>query len=357
MIMKRIFPTVGGLVVAGCCGCATLLGFEDAVDLAPEALSASDGGAQPGEDGGGHPGDDERATHDAGSDASDMGSDADSDAGPSVPTGVCVPAPPTDWNGPLTIHERSGATPSSPSCAGAYPLAVFDGFDMHVAAAAACACSCASPSGVACSAPVVGEFEDTSCQSAKGWFVAPTCASIDSDATRVRVGPSQASGGSCLPASEHVLAPVQWSASVRLCGPPSPATRSTCPVGEVRTASTAPPFQPGNACIARDGVWDCPSSYPVTRTYYDSVTDTRGCTPCTCDAPAGTACATTAAGFTNSSCSQGLRSIVPGACVAVGSTERMVVSTEATGGACTASGGTPTGDVAAAGPKTVCCLQ
>ncbi len=348
--------------------CASIWGFQDAVDLSDGGVDASleagslDGARRDGP-----------ASGDAAPDvASEAGLDASVDSAGEASAGgctnACVPAAPSGWQGPLEIYEGVGGPPppAPPGCGGAYATLAFDGNGAPAAPAATCTCSCGSPGGGTCGAPLANYFSDTNCTQSCGTPnqpIGPSCTTLGlgtCGGTHVTIGASPPTGGSCTPdAGSHVVPPA-WGGDVRLCAASVAPTGSGCTAGEVCAPATTLPFEPSTYCVAASGTPACPAGYPVQHVYYGSFSDTRGCSACTCSDPPDASCAGgTAEAYGATSCTGPPSSSgVPESCSSLGAQRAaMVTGLTWTAGPCQPSGGAPTGAFTPTTPTTICCTQ
>src|SRR5262249_16946061 len=144
-----------------------------------------------------------------------------------------------------------------------------------------------------------------------------------------------------------------------------------CAEGRMCTAATVLPFVPGNYCVARPGVWSCPSTYPTSHVYYHGATDTRGCSDCACEAPVDATCGAGAratyaqpdapgggATYDHPDCTGGEKKwTTPTSCTALGSEYGTSKPVEPRGGRCVAKGGAPIGALTPTTATTVCCVK
>src|SRR5439155_14169506 len=130
--------------------------------------------------------------------------------------------------------------------------------------------------------------------------------------------------------------------------------------GRVCAAKPSPPFG-SSLCIWQKGDVACPGApYSVKRIYYDSATDTRDCSACTCDPPTSVTCSgVKVATFADGECPANPAGSITasGACLsAPASTSVVQASSSSVGvGSCAAKAVTPIGSVTPTGPTTVCC--
>jgi hypothetical protein len=278
---------------------------------------------------------------------------------------ACVPAPPANWQGPYAIYEGMGSPlPVPPDCAraGPYSTDAYDGTGGLQAGPAQCSCACGALTGASCGSPVISFYSDANCTmscSPASQVIGSSCTVLDANACgglHFTLDPGPPSG-SCIPAASTTVPALEWQSNVRLCGMPSPAPTSGCGAGQLCVPSTGLPFE-NVYCVARTGAWACPSGYPAQRTYFASYVDTRTCSACACDPPAGIQCSVEVTTFGDVMCGGGaMTRSAPAGCSGAGMKAAMMMGSIATGGSCTASGGNAIGSVAPATPTTVCCTM
>jgi hypothetical protein len=146
-----------------------------------------------------------------------------------------------------------------------------------------------------------------------------------------------------------------------MCSAPA-ASLTGCSAG---VCLPTPPAEYGQLCIFQAGDIACPTSEYTTKTVvYQSIKDTRGCTPCACGTPAGGKCPADIEVFDEPNCAGTQVATFPGDGIACSPEElsmsgelsfRFVQTGNAAGATCAASGGAPTGTATGATPMTVCC--
>lgn len=305
---------------------------------------------------------------DAARDATDSGADSAQAGNEAGCAAVCVPQVPANWGGPYTIYEGTGGPPppTPPSCPGAYPNAVYDGTATPNAPAANCSCTCGAPTNATCLPPVANYFTDNGCTMPCGQNNQPittTCTNLDpcSGGLLTFSGPIP-SGGTCAPDAGSTVPAAGWTADVRLCGAAAALSNAGCDAGQICAPTAAFPLEAATYCIAQSGSVPCPPGYTAARTYYQSSTDTRACTPCSCGAPMGVTCAaSTITVDTAASCSLvgiGVVYGAPQACINTRGASAVVDSLPSPdGGICAPVGGTPTGSFTPTTPTTICCTK
>jgi hypothetical protein len=287
--------------------------------------------------------------------------DSGADAGSAC---TCVPEAPAGWTGPLEIYEGMGGPPppAPPPCSGAYGTDVYDGTASPVAPPATCTCACGAPSNATCPDPVANYFSDSACTVSCG----TTNQSISADCIGLGLSgcsgayftlTQPAAGGTCAPIFTADVTPPAWKAAVRLCQPTVPPTATGCLAGSVCAPTTESLFE-SNYCVSRIGAAACPSGYPISRTYDQSFSDTRGCTPCTCGAHAACAGGGVAT-YPQPSCNGTEKAyLAPLGCTSLaGATDATPITATPSGGPCSPAGGTTTGMFTPTAPTTICCTQ
>lgn len=297
--------------------------------------------------------------HDAPNDAPSSGdgpSTVDASEGGTVCAGTCVSIP-SGW----TLVEGSfGSNVSGASCS-----VFFQGgrtllHDTLSAPAATCSCSCDAPTGatceieVACTTGACGTWQNqTSLQAGNCIEVASLCgANTDaiSDADGTITNP-----GTCVAVPQKTIAPATWGDTATVCAPSGqlPACGAT--------SSCVPPPDSGFAlCIQSSGAVSCPSGWSASHLEYSGLSDTRGCSSCSCGAATGGTCGGENAidYWTTPACpaTTPTGSIAPmSSCVSTTGIESLQYSAVATGGTCTPSPVSATGSATPTGPVTVCC--
>lgn len=346
LVDLRAYAFVALAMSAG--ACATVWGFEDAVDR------PADGGAS----------------------SSSSGSDGPVAAGEVTPSDVpgimCAPRAPEGWQGPLAIFAARGAPlPPAPACPDRYDLAL-DGKADPIAPPGTCTCACDAASTTPCSAPLVTFYGQDTCTtvcgtpdqaipSRNGTLGCTAFVNGDCPGSKWAKITTAKPGGSCTPKQQGLPAPIEWAAEVRVCAPKADVT-ATCPAGAAPAPASAFPYEPNNYCIAKRATSECPASYPRRRTFFDEtqVKDTRGCKECSCGAPTGT-CGGMAYTMDNpGNCGGGVTAFaLPAVCGAVKSSNTgFGYDHQDAGGpvSCPPAGGGPLeGTVEPMSPITVCC--
>ena len=321
---------------------------------------------------------------DAGLDATDT----DADAGTVVffqCNGVCAPARPMGWEGPFEISEGDGGP--LPGC---NAISWVDTYVLGASpngAPASCSCSCGPPLGVTCSAPVVSYYPRFSdCPlAACATSALDTCiatATVNFPCGRVphgfQVGPSNATGGSCIPDGSAVVSPIAWGANARLCAPGA-ASPNGCDPASLCLPTPDPEFQRAFCVVARADPGPCPPAYPVAHHpqtdaggafYYADASDQRSCSTCTCGAPAGVTCADASilTFYNSDTClprTDGIPLPAPNGCLwltmppitGMPITGMEFAGATPIGGTCVPDGGQPQGAIVATAPYTICCTQ
>ncbi|HSN87436.1 MAG TPA: hypothetical protein VL025_11795, partial [Thermoanaerobaculia bacterium] len=158
--------------------------------------------------------------------------------------------------------------------------------------------------------------------------------------------------------------PLGWGTFARMCR--GEDVDSVCEDPGTTCVPTAEPPPPGfRQCVLYLGEGEavCPADYPDRFTFYSSLDDSRGCTPCSCTETAPAQCEALVSTYQDASCNQllnatlitespsGCQDLAPG--LTLGSMDATWVTKEP--GACTPSGGVPFGEAIPINPKTFCC--
>lgn len=287
---------------------------------------------------------------------------------------ACVAPAPPPWSGPFALYDGVSSNPL-PGCPtnfdGSSAIDASGQLSWQPAQCSTCACS--SPSGASCPASNPTFWDNSSsCQSGCFWSSQSppppgACLTVSGfDTTNCSSGPASvavpspvATGGTCSPSSQSpTLPPFTWGEAARVCAPK--ATGGGCGAN-VCAPMPSGQYMPKLCILSQAGAVSCPSGpYTSKHVFYQGALDTRACSGCTCGSPVGVACTGTLSLYKDSNCSSVLASFpVPTACggFTPGSLQSLkYVAGSATGGACTPSGGQPSGIVAPNQAITVCCL-
>lgn len=277
---------------------------------------------------------------------------------------VCVPIPPSGWQGPLILFEGQDASaPVPPPCLDGYKAApAYDGNDAVTGGPAECSCTCGPASGGTCAVSATF-FTDNQCQNAcaegttaKAITAGPTCTVITGGCKNARAS-AVVTGGQCTPSAPTTksIPAAGWSKTARACSPLA-TPQGGCAADRISTPAAAAPFDLETYCVLQTGAATCPATYPAHRQYYGRFDDTRACGACGCDAPAGAACAGAIIGFDNATCAGGPTPVpVDGGCSPV-KLNLYFDGGPASQGSCTAKP-TSSGSVNPANPTTICCTR
>ncbi len=312
----------------------------------------------------------------------------------------CVAPAPAGWTGFFTVYE--GPAANFMGCPAEYPTEAFTGNSGLVAAQATCStCTCGTPTGRTCDLADSIQTGDAQCgmatfcsadftvsmawngtcegmtqlpggQTTCGMNANMTCSSSTGVACNqsVSMGPATITGGSCTPST---VVPTKgtptWDTLGVACGDPS-MTAEGCNGQFSCLPKPDAGFLTG-ACVMKSGVNACPAGvFTKQHVFYTGFTDSRGCSACGCDAPAGGTCGASVQVFSDSlqnQCTVGPIATMAvtnaaGACANIAGnptvSNHKATITAPTGGSCPATGGAPIGaalpDPATA--TTFCCL-
>jgi hypothetical protein len=276
----------------------------------------------------------------------------------------CIGAPPAGWTGPLALYDD---VPSNAPAACPSPLlevlgTTADPSDASVSAECV-ACTCVGD--VTCPAATITlkPYQGPSCTQPGGCGGATVHLNVCeahqtfSCAGSLRIDTPMATATCEVGGGHATLPPPVWSRQLLGCkAPQSFMQQVDCSANEVCVPKPPAPFE-GHLCILHSGTVDCPAPYTGGRVVGTGITDTRGCTPCTCNIPSGP-------------CTGGITYTGPDPCgpanVEAGfqtcffqgdfqGPQWFVTATPPDAG-CSVSGGEPTGGLVAAGTATICCV-
>ena len=318
----------------------------------------------------------------------DAGLDApDAPDAPDVsdPCGICAWASASGWDDATIVWI--GAEADAPGCPPDVPALHFEGYADLSAPFDCGTCSCAPPSGT-CGLPTTMTANAATCALGNastahtpfdpqgGWD--GTCDSSDAIPSgklcsgvkcvqSLTVGPLSQNESGCAPSLPPAPSPPTWGTFARGCKS-QPLLNCDAGNGPLSGVCLATPG-PGSGfrgCIYHDGDQDCPSYGPYSEkhVFYPSYQDTRACTPCTCDAPAGSKCSAQLSVYTDGACS------TPAYTATIDATGPAChdlpagspLGSKAAGvttyvpGACAPGGGMPMGSADPIQPATMCCL-
>ncbi|MEO5731448.1 MAG: hypothetical protein ABI134_02245 [Byssovorax sp.] len=235
-------------------------------------------------------------------------------------TGVCLPAPPTEWVGPALVWMGDeAAAPLCPEFASREGVTA-----RRPPAVQPCAttCTCERPSG-SCELPATVTASAAICPG-NGSGVAQT--SFDPPASwsgactaenaipagklcggvpcvqSVTVDPLTVKESVCLPVEQPNVPPPPWGTFARACM--SSETQPSCALHNEFCVPVAPGPE-FKQCVYSRGdpaLQHCPPSYPDKSVFYQDFVDNRSCTPCTCGAPEGSTCVGSIGFFSDLSC-------------------------------------------------------
>jgi hypothetical protein len=302
--------------------------------------------------------------------------DAGAEGGP-IPgcNGQCVAGAPSGWSDPGPVWI--GAESDAPMCPPNAPRVGYEGGAGLVGMPLLCgACSCAPSSG-SCALPTT--------------ITASTSLCADAGAPIAFGGPMGWDGGCITYAStgtpvESVTAVplvVEETGCKSMQAPPPPQTKlsgtwSRFARGCTTSISGGACADPGDTCAPAappgfkmcvfyyGAAVPCPDVGPFTEqnVFYSGVNDTRSCSPCTCTSEPGT-CTALLSVYSGSTCddttllgSAQLSSHMP-VCFGFAPGQlgsKSIGPATYTAGACTPSGGEPTGSMDATVPSTYCCV-
>jgi hypothetical protein len=277
----------------------------------------------------------------------------------------CAPEAPSNWSGPVVLSLGAGAV----GCPADWPAELQAGWTSVSADDLTCeVCSCGSPQGVQCGA-TINYHVDSSCSGSPERMQSLTTtqgcvalANAPQQFQSVRPGTASVTAGSCAPSGGGVDAvpSIAFGDDAVLCG--GAAEGDGCgAAGDVCVALPPAPYQ-ATVCIYRTGGGGCPNGSPYSQphAFFGDYDDSRDCSSCGCST-AGLSCNATTQLFgpsTNVNCASNPVTVSNNnSCFnnapQPGSAKLLANNLS---GACTTTGGAPTGGVSGEDPVTVCCL-
>lgn len=225
-------------------------------------------------------------------DDDDDGSTSDSSSGDSgdvddIPcTGECVANAPSEWHGPAALL-RATAADEEPACADSHPIELAAFVSDLVVQPASCDCDCGAADGMTCETAKAKVYAEAACSGTllDIFDVGPFCTNgVEPIEGYWQVSFDPPSGGECeaLPAFDvPALDFTRWT----LCGATDEV--GDCGVGESCAPATTGAFE-DTLCIWHEGDVACPGSvYTERNLVFESITDDRECSECSCGAPTG----------------------------------------------------------------------
>jgi hypothetical protein len=269
---------------------------------------------------------------------------------------VCVDSAPATWNGPISMY--AGVPSATPACGGAFSSNSFLLNTDPVQTAATCSTCTCSASNVKCNVSVFAS-QQTNCSSTTQKFVTDI-ACTDWGTTQLSMNIIQINGtaGSTTctqgPGQTPTVPPATWGTAARGCALPFPAADG-CASGAVCAPVPNAPFN-GKLCIYKIGDNQCPAGgYTQKHVFYDSFTDTRTCTSCSCQINNPICSNHTVHAYSDASCGSEVAAVTSNGCKAMTWRSARLTASITSGGTCTPAGGQPTGAITPTGPATVCC--
>ncbi|MDI1428124.1 hypothetical protein [Polyangium sorediatum] len=369
---RHVLVKLGAVLVFAACVVASACGQGEGVIevIVPPDGEGGEGGSTP----------------DAGTDGGEK-----EDAGPSSSNcdftcdGDCVPFHPGDSSYPVLvwIGPNDGTAPDCPDNA---PVEQFVWYTDLVIPPKHCGpCSC-GPSDGTCSLPETITAHAAPCTPPEGTAATPndppaawdgTCAAdhaIAADLScgagtpcvqSVTIGPLGKEDIGCAALDKTgatTMAPPKpsWSRMARVC---EGSAYGKCAPDEHCAPKPSADFR---QCVYLTGLHACPAEgYVEQFVLYEEFKDERTCTACTCGAPEGSSCSSEISLFADAACTTSPWIASAGSdgptCHDVASKGRALGAKTAAppvyhAGSCAPAGGDVEGDVALAGPRTLCCL-
>jgi hypothetical protein len=274
-------------------------------------------------------------------------------------THTCAEEAPVNWTGPVALSLSD----TQPACFGGYPVSLGEYVTDLDPGAASCSCSCEPASGIQCAngvdlcyAPATKCFA-SACMLGPNITLAPdVCTSLPTNDTGKVVATVKAptNVGSCAATPNFTLPTPAWGTQAKACDGAA-IVPEVCESGEVCTPTGVAPFD--KICITRVGEVACPSQfYSEQHVVYESFTDTRSCSACSCGSASSSCGGKVNLSYSlNTPCSVPVNEVTPGTCGEFGALATNGTYVPAPTGMCPASASTLTGEVTPTSPVTFCC--
>lgn len=289
--------------------------------------------------------------------------------------GGCMEIPPLGFTDPILLWMGNASDEADvPECPEEAPEVVFEGYgdftNEHTCPSCQCtAPSCELPPGLTGStAPACDGQDPTSFDVPPEWdgaCTAPAAAAPGELGSLLIPAPTVSACAPTLdPAAERLGLPAPWRRRARGCA--GSQKKHACHDPSLMCiASPIPPSPEFAMCILylRNGVPKCPKEYPEAHMFHRGFDDTRDCTECACGPAEGSACTARVSVYEDSGCEQllGAETVtldgprcMTGPDLRLASMDAQWIEDEP--GACTPSGGVPTGAVEPKDPAYFCCL-
>lgn len=319
-------------------GCADLAGLGEFVDTPLEGAGGAGGASASGGEGG-----------------------AGAGAGGEAVAGICAPAPPSDWSGPVAV--RVGNDPDALDCPAAFSTDVLGGIGDPGGDVTCSECACDPPRGGSC--PTMATLERhllSVCDGAVEVLVSTeTCTTLPDAVSGYWLPvPPSPEPGMCEPSGGDVdEAPPAFAQYASVCAPA--ATPPACDEG-------VPLPDPGDPtwalCVYQEAeLPSCPPGSPYSeRLAIATFTDDRICTGCDCSEPKGVTCGLYQTQYYQAAgCQSGFSHFTHEGMCGINSVTALSFKLQAqpfitNAGTCTVSGGEPNGAVDVQTRRTLCCL-
>jgi hypothetical protein len=274
------------------------------------------------------------------------------------PLCACVEPAPMNWIGPVVLAAGGSAA----NCPADWPTETERGLAGTLTAppASCTACSCGGPQGLGCTRPSVTLYNSPSCSgvSVNHNFNSNSCETVSGSLAVTARGSAPQVTGQCPPSGGvETVPPASFDETAVLCGG-SFTGGDSCAITSLCVPLPPPPFE-SKICVYRNANVPCPAPYTeLVNDYFETISDSRGCTSCSCGAPQA-GCSGTSRLYSDSSCNALVESVPNNnSCEATTATAsvRYFPNAISGNGACSDSGGDPTGSAAGSGNVRVCCL-
>jgi hypothetical protein len=258
-----------------------------------------------------------------------------------------VPTVPDGWQGPVMVWQQNSDETAPPCPTQGLQLDVFNGID---GGDVDCNCDCSDPNVSNCNAALTSYGLSNSCGSS-GTLVATlvpnTCTAVTLNGTDYL---SWEGRPACAPITNNTIPTPYWGGVIRACSLPTTDNMGTT------CANPEDPFD-NRMCVVHDGYQECPAGYPELAKVWDSFTDGRSCTDCSCGTT-GTVCKGGVSFYGDTSCSAQAQLVLPGnGCEIAGGVAARYGAALDQNAACPPATTTPTGEIDLHNERVICCTN
>jgi hypothetical protein len=289
---------------------------------------------------------------------------------------ACIPAPTGAFDAVTTYAVSPTDAGTLPSCDDKTPAKLYYGGPAANPGVTCSPCSCGAPTGACVGDSTVECFVRNDCNnpSPLGTFTTgPTCTmqkKIGGGPNGCKASTPTYQGGTCAPSGGTPSKDPLFAQAFALCEAPlgpNPGGGGGCDAGYVCVNKSSDAGTAAACLRPLEAGVDCPTEWSAKTTLYPAagVTDSRGCTTCSCGPDVGGSCSGGSLYlYTDNACKAGTVSFAMGGACSNGANIGGVVQNSFSslydgvtvkGGTCAKDGGAPIGTTAPGTPESFCC--